>query len=94
MKRVAIGAHLPTPWLFEPAKPQDDRADYCRLLSFFLNRHSTDRLTWTKFVRENRLERTYLNVERSEGHFVELGSLGTESEVIRNLWVTATSIQG
>ena len=30
MKRVAAGAHLPTPWLFEPAKRPDDRADYCR----------------------------------------------------------------
>ena len=29
MKRVAAGAHLPTPWLFEPAKRQDDRTDYC-----------------------------------------------------------------
>ena len=29
MKRVAAGAHLPTPWLFEPAKRPDDRADYC-----------------------------------------------------------------
>ena len=29
MKRVAAGAHLPTPWIFEPAKPPDDRADYC-----------------------------------------------------------------
>ena len=28
MKRVAAGAHLPTPWLFEPAKRLDDRADY------------------------------------------------------------------
>ena len=28
MKRVAAGAHLPTPWLFEPAK-RPDRADYC-----------------------------------------------------------------
>ena len=27
MKRAAAGAHLPTPWLFEPAKRQDDRAD-------------------------------------------------------------------
>ena len=27
MKRVAAGAHLPTPWLFEPAKRPDDRAD-------------------------------------------------------------------
>ena len=24
MKRVAAGAHLPTPWLFEPAKRPDD----------------------------------------------------------------------
>ena len=28
MKRVAPGAHLPTPWLFEPAKRPGDRADY------------------------------------------------------------------
>ena len=28
MKRVAAGAHLPTPWLFEPEKRPDDRADY------------------------------------------------------------------
>ena len=28
MKHVAAGAHLPTPWLFEPAKRPDDRADY------------------------------------------------------------------
>ena len=28
LKRVAAGAHLPTPWLFEPAKRPDDRADY------------------------------------------------------------------
>ena len=29
IKRVAAGAHLPTPWLFEPAKRLEDRADYC-----------------------------------------------------------------
>ena len=29
MKRVAAGAHLPTPRFFEPAKRPDDRADYC-----------------------------------------------------------------
>ena len=29
MKRVPAGAHLPTPWLFEPAKRPDDRADCC-----------------------------------------------------------------
>ena len=29
MKRVAAGAHLPTPWLFEPAYRPGDRADYC-----------------------------------------------------------------
>ena len=28
MKRVAAGAHLPTPWLFVPAKRSDDIADY------------------------------------------------------------------
>ena len=36
MKRVAAGAHLPTPWLFEPAKRPDDRADYCLDCSFRL----------------------------------------------------------
>ena len=34
MKRVAAGAHLPTPWLFVPAKRLDDRADYCLDCSF------------------------------------------------------------
>ena len=34
MKRVAAGAHLPTPWLFEPAKRPDDRADYFQGCSF------------------------------------------------------------
>ena len=29
MKRVAAGAHLPTPGVFEPAKRPDDSADYC-----------------------------------------------------------------
>ena len=35
MKRVAAGAHLPTPWLFEHAKRPDDR-DYCLDCSFLL----------------------------------------------------------
>ena len=34
MKRVAAGAHLPTPWLFESAKRPDDKADYCLDCSF------------------------------------------------------------
>ena len=34
MQRVAAGAHLPTHWLFEPAKLPDDRADYCLNCSF------------------------------------------------------------
>ena len=34
IKRVAAGAHLPTPWLFEPTKRPDDRADYCLDCSF------------------------------------------------------------
>ena len=34
MKCVAAGAHLPTPWLFEPAKRPDDRAAYCLDCSF------------------------------------------------------------
>ena len=35
MKRVAAGAHLPTPWLFEPAERPDDKTDYCLDCSFF-----------------------------------------------------------
>ena len=34
-KRVAAWAHLPTSWLFEPAKRPDDRADYCLGLKGF-----------------------------------------------------------
>ena len=34
MKRVAAGAHLPTPWLFEPVKRPDDRTDYFLGCSF------------------------------------------------------------
>ena len=34
MNRVAAGAHLSTPWLFEPAKRSDNRADYCLDCSF------------------------------------------------------------
>ena len=29
MKRVAAAVHFPSPWLFEPAKRPDDRADNC-----------------------------------------------------------------
>ena len=29
LKRVAAGAHLPTRWLFQPAKRPDDRTDHC-----------------------------------------------------------------
>ena len=29
MKCVAAGTYLPTPWLFQPVKRPDDRADYC-----------------------------------------------------------------
>ena len=34
MKRVAAGAHLPTLWLFEPAKRLDGGVDYCLDCSF------------------------------------------------------------
>ena len=34
MQGVAAGAHLSTPWVFEPAKRPDDRADYCLDCSF------------------------------------------------------------
>ena len=30
VKRVAAGAHFPSPWLFVPPKRPDDRADYCQ----------------------------------------------------------------
>ena len=33
-QRVAAGAHLPTPWLFEPAERPDVKADYCLDCSF------------------------------------------------------------
>ena len=29
MKRVSARTHLPTPWIFEPCKRPDNRADYC-----------------------------------------------------------------
>ena len=29
LDREAAGAHLPTSWLFEPAKCPDDGGDYC-----------------------------------------------------------------
>ena len=29
MKRLAVDAHLPIPWIFEPAKRPDDRTDCC-----------------------------------------------------------------
>ena len=41
MKRVAAGAHLPTPWIFEPAKHPDDRADNCLNCSFSMVHNST-----------------------------------------------------
>ena len=34
MKRVTAGAHLSTPWLFEPARRPDDRSDYYMGCSF------------------------------------------------------------
>ena len=34
IKRVAAGAHVPTPRFFEPAKRPDDRADFCMDCSF------------------------------------------------------------
>ena len=36
MKRVAAGAHLPTPWLFEPAKHPNDTVNYCPDCSLLL----------------------------------------------------------
>ena len=33
IERVAAGAHLPAPWLFEPAKRPDDRADWTAVSS-------------------------------------------------------------
>ena len=34
MERIGAGAHLPTPWLFKPAKHTKDRADYYLDFSF------------------------------------------------------------
>ena len=43
IKRVAAGAHLPTPWLCEPTKRPDDRADYCLDCSFLtLRKHRVE----------------------------------------------------
>ena len=36
MKRVAAGAHLATPWPFEPAKRPDDKFEYCLDCSFLV----------------------------------------------------------
>ena len=38
-QRVAAGAQLPTPWIFEPAKRPDDRTDYCLERPFILPRN-------------------------------------------------------
>ena len=56
MKGVAAGAHLPTPWLFEPAKRPDDRADYCLDCSFLLqwkHRIVVFRLEWSGYVKRH-----------------------------------------
>ena len=50
MKRVAAGAHLPKPWLFEPAKRTDDRADYCLIGSRWGNL-----TTWKRRLNEGPL---------------------------------------
>ena len=34
MERIGAGAHLPTLWLFGPAKHTDDRPDYCLDFNF------------------------------------------------------------
>ena len=44
MKRIAAGAHPPTPWLFEPAKRPDNRANNC--LDSFLNLSEVGRAFW------------------------------------------------
>ena len=52
MKRVAAGAPLLTPWLFEPAKRLDDKADYCldcflhQSKHFFLHFNGVGRALW------------------------------------------------
>ena len=47
MKRVAAGALLPTPWLFEPAIRPDDAADYCSVLSQWKHRILVFTLEWS-----------------------------------------------
>ena len=44
MKRVAAGAHLPTPWFFKPAKRPDDRADYYMDLNWVVGKNRFDSL--------------------------------------------------
>ena len=50
MKRVDACAHLPTACLFEPAKRQDDRADYCLGCSF-LPRNTNEYRVRTSCIR-------------------------------------------
>ena len=65
MKRVAAGAHLLTPWLFEPAKRPDDRADYS--LDCSLNLVLTEfSVSWTVKT-ETRV---------TQGNKIEIGCLG------------------
>ena len=55
MKRVAAGAHLPTPWLFEPGKRPDDTADYCLDCSFLpqcKHRVLVFTLEWRRQIRQ------------------------------------------
>ena len=47
MKRVSAGAHLPTTWLFEPAKRSHDSADYCLHCQLVRSRKLEQFLQWT-----------------------------------------------
>ena len=61
MKLVATGAHLPAPWLFEPAKCPDDRAE--RSPSLFVAVKDPTKFLTVK-ASNIRLRRRYLSKEK------------------------------
>ena len=74
MKRVAAGTHLPSPWLFEPAKRPDDTADYCLDCSF----SSSSANTRYSFLRLNGVGRAL---------WANSGDGSAQCELLAN-WVT------
>ena len=58
LKRLAAGAHLPTPRLFEPAERPVDRADYCLDCSFLPPMQAPNTYS---FLHLSRVERLWAN---------------------------------